>query len=119
MALQALGAGCCTHIQEYIRHEPHKNIRKMADSGDLVLAGPMGDDGALRGLLIFRTMDTERIHAMVPETRLPIIGLSDAPGPDMRSMGLQRVDRYITKPFSVTVLRSIARELVEQRTPAR
>jgi dipeptidyl aminopeptidase/acylaminoacyl peptidase/uncharacterized protein YciI len=31
------------------------NIRRLADTGKLVGAGPMGDDGPLRGLFIFRT----------------------------------------------------------------
>jgi uncharacterized protein YciI len=43
------------------------NIRKMADSGDLVLAGPMGDDGRLRGILVFRATDPERITTGVAE----------------------------------------------------
>ena len=37
----------------------------MADSGDLILAGPMGDDGNLRGVLVFRPVDPQRIHDMV------------------------------------------------------
>ena len=41
------------------------NIRAMADSGDLILAGPMGDDGNLRGVLVFRPVDPQRIHDMV------------------------------------------------------
>jgi uncharacterized protein YciI len=43
------------------------NIRKMAGSGDLVLAGPMGDDGRLRGILVFRATDPERITTQVAE----------------------------------------------------
>jgi uncharacterized protein YciI len=43
------------------------NIRRMADSGDLVLAGPMGDDGRLRGIFVFRRTDPERITAQVAE----------------------------------------------------
>lgn len=43
------------------------NIRKMADSGDLVLAGPMGDDGMLRGIFIFRTLDAEHIRGLVAQ----------------------------------------------------
>jgi uncharacterized protein YciI len=38
-----------------------ENIRSMAQSGDLVLAGPMGDDGPLRGIFVFRGNDVERI----------------------------------------------------------
>jgi uncharacterized protein YciI len=43
------------------------NIRKMADAGDLVLAGPMGDEGRLRGILVFRRTDPEKIAAQVAE----------------------------------------------------
>jgi len=41
------------------------NIQSMADSGDLVIAGPMGDYGPLRGIFVFRTTDAERIRTMV------------------------------------------------------
>ncbi len=40
------------------------NIQKMTDSGDLVIAGPMGDDGVLRGIFVFRTDDPERLKAL-------------------------------------------------------
>jgi len=43
------------------------NIEKMADSGDLVLAGPMGDDGTLRGIFVFRAADPQRIASQVAE----------------------------------------------------
>jgi uncharacterized protein YciI len=43
------------------------NINKMADSGDLVIAGPMGDDGVLRGIFVFRTPEEERIREMVAQ----------------------------------------------------
>jgi uncharacterized protein YciI len=41
------------------------NLRAMADSGDLVLAGPLGDDGVLRGILVFRDRDPERLRELV------------------------------------------------------
>jgi uncharacterized protein YciI len=41
------------------------NIEKMAASGDLVIAGPMGDDTKLRGIFIFRTLDVERVRELV------------------------------------------------------
>lgn len=41
------------------------NIQAMAMSGDLVLAGPLEGDGALRGILVFRTTDTARLAEMV------------------------------------------------------
>lgn len=43
------------------------NIEKMAASGKLVLAGPMGGDGALRGIFIFRGDSKESIMAMAAD----------------------------------------------------
>ncbi len=43
------------------------NIRKMAASGDLAIAGPTGDDGALRGIFVFRTDDPEHLRALCAE----------------------------------------------------
>lgn len=43
------------------------NINKMADSGDLAIAGPMGEDGVLRGIFVFRTDDPERLRALCAE----------------------------------------------------
>ncbi len=42
-----------------------KQIKAMAASGDLVIAGPVEDDGPLRGIFIFRTTDTARLAEMV------------------------------------------------------
>jgi uncharacterized protein YciI len=41
------------------------NIEAMAASGDLVWAGPMGDDGTLRGILVFRTLNGERLRELI------------------------------------------------------
>jgi uncharacterized protein YciI len=43
------------------------NITAMADSGDLVIAGPMGDDTTLRGIFVFRTPDQEKVRALVDQ----------------------------------------------------
>jgi uncharacterized protein YciI len=43
------------------------NIQAMADSGDLVIAGPMGDDTALRGIYVFRTLDQDKVRALVEQ----------------------------------------------------
>lgn len=40
------------------------NIRAMAASGHLLLAGPMGDQGALRGIFIFRDAEKAELEAM-------------------------------------------------------
>lgn len=41
------------------------NIRAMAASGDLVLAGPIDGGGDFRGVFIFRTKDRKRIEELV------------------------------------------------------
>lgn len=41
------------------------NIGAIAESGDLVLAGPFGHDGRLRGMLLFRDVDLGRIQEML------------------------------------------------------
>lgn len=41
------------------------NIGAMAESGDLVLAGPFGQDGRLRGMLLFRNVDLGHITQML------------------------------------------------------
>lgn len=41
------------------------NIDRMAESGDLVIAGPLTDGGPLRGVFVFRTGSADRIKEMV------------------------------------------------------
>jgi len=43
------------------------NIRKMAEAGKLIVAGPMGDDGDLRGIFIFEAKSPEEVRAMTEE----------------------------------------------------
>ena len=43
------------------------HIRKMAESGKLILAGPFADDGELRGLFIFRTDSLEEAKALAEQ----------------------------------------------------
>ncbi len=43
------------------------HIRKMAESGKLILAGPFADDGDLRGLFIFRTDSPEEAKALAEQ----------------------------------------------------
>src|SRR5207247_1422729 len=43
------------------------NIRKMAATGKLVVAGPFGDNGDLRGVFIFQQTSLEEAQAMVDQ----------------------------------------------------
>jgi PleD family two-component response regulator len=55
----------------------------------------------------------ERIQHMYPGSRFPIIGLSRDGEVDPERLQRLGVDRFITKPFSLSLLRSAARELIE------
>ena len=55
----------------------------------------------------------ERIQESFPGTRFPIIGLARDGGSDVDRLQRLGVDRFITKPFSLSLLRSAARELLE------
>jgi two-component system, cell cycle response regulator len=59
----------------------------------------------------------EKIQEMFPGARFPVIGLSREPGADPERLVRLGVDRYITKPFSLSLLRGIARELLEAYRP--
>jgi uncharacterized protein YciI len=50
-----------------IRVGHRANIERMKDSGELVLAGAIGDNGSLRDVYIFRTGDPERIADWVAD----------------------------------------------------
>ena len=41
------------------------NVQKMAATGKLIVAGPMGDDGDLRGVFIFKEATPEEARAMM------------------------------------------------------
>jgi uncharacterized protein YciI len=43
------------------------NIRKMADTGKLIVAGPFNDNGDLRGVFIFQNTSMEEAKAMVDQ----------------------------------------------------
>jgi uncharacterized protein YciI len=43
------------------------NIRKMAGSGKLVLAGPFSDDGTLRGMFVFQVGSIEEAKALTDD----------------------------------------------------
>jgi diguanylate cyclase (GGDEF)-like protein len=55
----------------------------------------------------------ERVQETFAGHRFPVIGLLSEPAPDPERLAKLGVDRFITKPFSVSLLRSAARELVE------
>jgi diguanylate cyclase (GGDEF)-like protein len=57
----------------------------------------------------------ERVQALSGENRFPIVGLSRDAGCDAEELQRLGVDRFITKPFSLTVLRSLVRELLDAR----
>jgi diguanylate cyclase (GGDEF)-like protein len=57
----------------------------------------------------------ERVQALAGDGRLPVVGLSGDPGRDTEELQRLGMDRYITKPFSLTVLRSLVRELLDAR----
>ena len=47
------------------------NIEAMAASGDLVIAGPFGDDGTLRGVFVFRGTDEAHLREIAaPDTAI-------------------------------------------------
>jgi diguanylate cyclase (GGDEF)-like protein len=55
----------------------------------------------------------ETVRHLFPGPRFPIIGLSGDPSADPDRLARLGVDRFITKPFSVSLLRSAARELLD------
>jgi diguanylate cyclase (GGDEF)-like protein len=69
---------------------------------DLSLAGPAGAPPFL-----------ERLASVVPGRRIPVIGLARDGASPQGPFGPKGVDRFLTKPFSVNVLRGVIRELLE------
>ncbi len=55
----------------------------------------------------------EEIQELYPGKPFPVLGISSAPDLEQVKLADLAVDRYITKPFSVPLLRSLARELVD------
>ena len=55
----------------------------------------------------------EQIQTMFPEGSFPVIGLSSDAGTPADRLTRLGVDRFITKPFSVSILRAAARDLLE------
>jgi len=60
----------------------------------------------------------DRIHALFPRDRFPIVGLSSNTETDPVRVTRLGVDRFITKPFSLSLLRSVVKELLDTYTPA-
>jgi diguanylate cyclase (GGDEF)-like protein len=55
----------------------------------------------------------ERVQKLNAASRFPIVGLSQDPNADPAAMARLGVDRFITKPFSVSLLRGAVRELLD------
>lgn len=55
----------------------------------------------------------ERLASVVPGRRIPVIGLARDGVLDAGPLGAPGVDRFLTKPFSVNVLRGVIRDLLE------
>lgn len=60
----------------------------------------------------------ERIPEIHPGGRIPVIGLAREAGADPDGLARLGVDRFITKPFSLSLLRSLAGELLDAYRPA-
>ena len=81
--------------------------------------------GAARGQMAQNPspmVEHSREHPRLNETtpageRFPIVGLSREPDTDPDRMTRLGVDRFITKPFSLSLLRSIVRELLDNYKP--
>ena len=56
----------------------------------------------------------DEIRDLLPEKPFPVLGICSTPEIEHDKLADMGVDRYITKPFSVPLLRSVARELLEQ-----
>ena len=56
----------------------------------------------------------EEIQDLFPEKPFPVLGISSSPNIEPVKLAELSVDRYITKPFSVPLLRNVARELVDR-----
>ncbi len=76
----------------------------------LVLDLEMADEEGGASLL-------EKIREIFPGHRIPIIGLAARAGADQDRLAQLGVDRFVTKPFSVSLLRSVARELLDAYRP--
>jgi uncharacterized protein len=59
--------GTATPETQRIQDGHMENIRRMAASGKLVVAGPFGDNGDLRGVFIFHQTSLEEARAMVDQ----------------------------------------------------
>ncbi len=55
----------------------------------------------------------EKVQQLLAGNRVPIIGLSRDPAADPEKLLRLGVDRFITKPFSLSLLRNAARELLD------
>jgi uncharacterized protein YciI len=56
-----------TEATKAIQNGHMDNIQRMADSGKLLIAGPFGDGGDLRGMFIFRNVTLEEAKALAEQ----------------------------------------------------
>ncbi len=61
----------------------------------------------------------EQIRHSLPDRDAPLIGIADRQGPGLDELGKIGVDRYMTKPFSVALLRTLVREVAEEHRRVR
>lgn len=60
----------------------------------------------------------ERLSRRAGDRRVPVIALAREAGADPDALARLGVDRFLTKPFSVSLLRGVARELLDAYRPS-
>lgn len=51
-----------------------RNINKLAESGALIMAGPIGKEGSLRGIFIIDAPDSASVYRMVQQDSAVLTG---------------------------------------------
>ena len=76
----------------------------------LLEIGPVAGDEAVAVV--------DRVRTMFSAAPVPMVGMIADPATPPELIGRMGLDRYLTKPFSVSVLRSVARDVIEHRRRA-
>ena len=76
----------------------------------LIVDAGLLEDGGERSPL-------ERLQGLAPDQPVPVVGLFENAAPSRQGLARLGIDRFLTKPFSVGVLRAIAKELIQRRPP--